>query len=1186
MIPKSMICALAALALSCASVWADTPAEWAPNVPAPSDRLRMDAVSQCVALPENEPVNEGYAAYFTIDSGSPVNTFTAQGLPPGVSIDATTYALKGAPTKPGIYHAVITAINMNKFEFSLVLKFNVGDVEEPEYVDDLYLGETFKEMTVGSALDYGLGMSSTANYSYDGVSYSYTSTFSISGLPAGLKTRTEKHSSPNHTEIMHFANGVATAAGRYLVSATSTYKSVEKGNGKTMTDSWDQSSQVEVIVNGAESKYYTVQVGKGDGTVTGGGCVVAAGKTFNTTATPAKNSVFAGWYADADCTIAADNIYQTRMLGKNGNHGIAAQTWLNGYIHDYNGEPPYSYAPTAPNTLYARFVEKAADTNITITVEVGGVAVNDDSCEIIVDNYNFSWPIDAYSTVAEVVDEKVVFKPGSYTSVTAVKGLPKALYAYVANGEVVGIARDSDFALVPGKYPVAITAKNLSGTTVTKTITLVVENDDGFAFTWGGHGDAWNEKSVTLTLHIGDELTETTGFGITHNYADRIVVSGQPTGLRFSNGVLVGKPTKAGTYTLVAKATSGASGGTMQANVTIVVRDDLTLTVPDADVKYSPIDGVMYLDGLVAVISDSEATLAFKGLPSGVTYDAKNNALKGTAKVEGPATVTVIAKNKSGVTDSADFTLVVPNTKPMVTVVAVYGDESPASDVVTGAGSYEPGKKVTITAKPNKGNFLMAWIVSGVAVYSINGTTLTFTMPDDPALLESGILVKARFATPQDDVLLIDPLPAYADLLTGDGVVSAFLTDYCASAISPLKIAISGLPAGLKYNAKTFEITGTPSKPGSYTVKVTASNSSTSAIVEWILNVPNSDAFGPTFAGTPETIKLHPAGPFEHVFSLAAGYKGYSVAVAGLPAGLKFDKNSGAVSGRPTKAGTYTVTLTATKKGAATQVAVLTFVVDPLPEWLVGTFTGYSAGYDFDEWVNNTPVDYWPYNDLISMTVAKDGKLSGMSTYIDNYYRDDGRINKTGRITKESLGIDSYPAEIDGDGSYIYYGATDDGDDVVITVRREDFGGTTYGSIKLVAQGDDYAEREWLTQNLYTRKPAVEGLFSKTGTLTINFNVLEDDELRQIPGTLTLKFGKNGAVTPTYNYTYGNKKIKGTVIAQPVSVENIVYVHLLGVRDEGDYDSCFDGVIAIELDAGSDKIEVAEMTVIPRLQPK
>ena len=130
--PKSIIYALAALALSCASVWANTPAEWDPNMSAPSDRLRMDAIGDCVLLSENEAVNTAYAAYFTIDSGSPVKSFTAQGLPPGVSVDATTYSLKGTPTKPGIYHAVITAINMNKFEFSLVLKFNVGDIEEPD----------------------------------------------------------------------------------------------------------------------------------------------------------------------------------------------------------------------------------------------------------------------------------------------------------------------------------------------------------------------------------------------------------------------------------------------------------------------------------------------------------------------------------------------------------------------------------------------------------------------------------------------------------------------------------------------------------------------------------------------------------------------------------------------------------------------------------------------------------------------------------------------------------------------------------------------------------------------------------------------------------------------------------------------------------------------------------------------
>ena len=66
---------------------------------------------------------------------------------------------------------------------------------------------------------------------------------------------------------------------------------------------------------------------------------------------------------------------------------------------------------------------------------------------------------------------------------------------------------------------------------------------------------------------------------------------------------------------------------------------------------------------------------------------------------------------------------------------------------------------------------------------------------------------------------------------------------------------------------------------------------------------------------------------------------------SGLPSGLKFafeqdwDGSSGRIYGTPTKAGAYTVTLTA-KRGAETQKATVTFVVDALPDYVVGKFSG------------------------------------------------------------------------------------------------------------------------------------------------------------------------------------------------------------------------------------------------------
>jgi PKD repeat protein len=67
----------------------------------------------------------------------------------------------------------------------------------------------------------------------------------------------------------------------------------------------------------------------------------------------------------------------------------------------------------------------------------------------------------------------------------------------------------------------------------------------------------------------------------------------------------------------------------------------------------------------------------------------------------------------------------------------------------------------------------------------------------------------------------------------------------------------------------------------------------------------------------------------------------YKVTASGLPPGLKLSMSGGYahILGTPTKAGTYTVTLTA-KRGNAVEKATFTINIDPLPGYAIGTFNG------------------------------------------------------------------------------------------------------------------------------------------------------------------------------------------------------------------------------------------------------
>ena len=149
---------------------------------------------------------------------------------------------------------------------------------------------------------------------------------------------------------------------------------------------------------------------------------------------------------------------------------------------------------------------------------------------------------------------------------------------------------------------------------------------------------------------------------------------------------------------------------------------------------------------------------------------------------------------------------------------------------------------------------------------------------------------------------------------------------------SATKVTVKGLPAGLKYDTKAMAISGKATKPGVYTVTVSATNATvkTPVMAQFTLTVPNltTDLFvsaGLDSAG----LYLLQGGvaPDLHATISAVTGDGWKLAVSGLPSGLKYDAKNAAITGVATKEGTYTVYFTATK-GRDKQVATATFEVE------------------------------------------------------------------------------------------------------------------------------------------------------------------------------------------------------------------------------------------------------------------
>lgn len=427
--------------------------------------------------------------------------------------------------------------------------------------------------------------------------------------------------------------------------------------------------------------------------------------------------------------------------------------------------------------------------------------------------------------------------------------------------------------------------------------------------------------------------------------------------------------------------------------VFIPLDDDGLYALGITQTEFEPKEAVS--DVRVTDDSQSYVTASASGLPTGLKFDAKKMAITGTPTKSGVYWVKIKAKNASGYQWAENVRVTVSGggteaKEPKLTRTAYYPlTVICANDggTVSGTGVYAEGKKVSVKATPAKGYVFAGWhetansekgTVSGVGGADYRSASLNVTVPETR-------YVFALFATKEDDA---DSLKvAVEDVTTEpDGTIGTIGTDgtrtldmgACVSSLSLPKLAVSGLPTGLKYDTKSLKISGKATKPGVYTVTVKATNAAVAKATDastttFKVTVPNfecaalpmlkpeTDAYGIVRSGVKFDDGLVDCTPAD----------GWTVKVAGLPSGLKWNAKIGKIVGVPTaKAGSYTVTFTASKKGEAKQVATITLNVEALPDWVVGTFDGseISSGAFGDRAL--------PCG-LVKMTVAANGKISG-----------------------------------------------------------------------------------------------------------------------------------------------------------------------------------------------------------------
>ncbi len=409
-----------------------------------------------------------------------------------------------------------------------------------------------------------------------------------------------------------------------------------------------------------------------------------------------------------------------------------------------------------------------------------------------------------------------------------------------------------------------------------------------------------------------------------------------PSGLSLSGCTVSGTPTAVGNSTVTVKITDSSSPTqSVSGNETIVISAPalvLTGILPNGTV------GATYSATIGATSGTQPYTCSITGtLPAGLSLSGC--VVGGIPSASGSSTVTVRVTDSSNPaqTVSANETIVVaPSALTIVNVLPNGIAGVGYSSTITATGGTLP-YTCSITGTLPAGLALTGCTVSGTPTTTDSSTvTVKVTDSGSPAQNASAnetITINAAQLT------LASTLPNGTVGVSYSGAISA------SGGTAPYTCSITGtLPAGLTLTDCT--VSGTPTTAGNSTVTVRVTDSGSPAQT---VNANNTISIAPTTLTLIGTLPNGTLGVGYNASILASGGTlPHSCSITGsLPGGLSLSGCT--VSGTPTTAGSFAVTVKVTDGGTPAQnaSALETIVIAPATLTLTGTLPNGTVGVPF-----------------------------------------------------------------------------------------------------------------------------------------------------------------------------------------------------------------------------------------------
>ena len=462
----------------------------------------------------------------------------------------------------------------------------------------------------------------------------------------------------------------------------------------------------------------------------------------------------------------------------------------------------------------------------------------------------------------------------------------------------------------------------------------------------------FNVPTANYTFTAGNEITSIT-LKIPANATVSSVGGTLPRGLSWSadRKTITGTPTEVGTFQVYGYVNRTTAGGTNQSTygyINITVKSvPLNFSIPDNRKEVKVLDEIpsinLQADGAVLSITSGS-------LPPGVNYDAATKTVSGTPTKVGTYTATFTATSPTisgNSTVSATLTIEVTprdlsvevaskeQEKTVLTAIdnVVLNPSDTKARLEVDTSKLPPGVTYnsdtrTISGTPSKvGEYLIPYkatfpemaespVDGGHIKINVRPLPVSINVTEKEQTVHVGTAIKNMVVTHSEHSNLG---ARYLSVDLPEGDIDSYLES----------------TAGLNYNSSTHTISGTPTKPGVYKIRLKASidspnlgKDSAEAIIT--LKVVD-DPVSLDIKNDRQMIALGKTGLRPITFAVPAGAT-LTFDKTKLPAGVTYDEASKTISGTPTVAGAFDIPVTVTSTGGKSITKDITIdVVDLTP---------------------------------------------------------------------------------------------------------------------------------------------------------------------------------------------------------------------------------------------------------------